>query len=181
MGILTYGDVTDLGPESLLGIAEGEDAPTLRDRLDLALRYIANWYKATKGSDNQDIWWGKIDQVRAKVETAYRSFSPADLFLGKDAVRLYNDAAQSFPGLYRELALTRDTLPSPGLLDVTADIADTVFETPGYIINKVGDSLARGIGGAAGSLVERLWPYLLVLGVLLVIYLFHDPILGAIT
>jgi hypothetical protein len=181
MGILSADDLIDLGPESLLGIAEGEDAPTLRDRLDLALRYLANWYKATKGSDNQDIWWEKIDQVRAKVEAAYKSFSPADLFLGKDAVALYNNAAASFPGLYRELALSRDTLPSPGLLDVAADIAETVLETPGYVIAKVGDSLARGIGGAAGSLVERLWPYLLVVGILVVIYLFHEPILGAIT
>lgn len=181
MGILLRDDLADLGPESLLGIAEGEDAPTLRDRLDLALRYIANWYKATKGSDNQDIWWAKIDQVRAKVETAYHSFSPGDLFLGKDAVRLYNDAAAAFPGLWRELNLTRDTLPDPGLLDVAADIGDAVLETPGYLINKVGDSLARGIGGAAGSLVERLWPYLLVAGIVLAIWLFHKPIEAAVS
>lgn len=176
MGILLRDDPVDLGPESLLGIPDGEDAPTLRDRLDLALRYLANWYKATKGSDNQDTWWFKIDQVRAKVETAYKSFSPADLFLGKDAVAKYNDAALAFPQLWRDLNLSRDTLPDPGLLDVAADIADTVIETPGYVISKVGDSLARGIGGAAGSLVERLWPYLLVAGIVLVIWLFRKPI-----
>ncbi len=154
----------NLGVESLLGIPDGEDAPTLRDRLDLALRYIANWYKATSGSDDKVIWWARIDQTRARVEAAYKSFSPADLFLGNEAVGLYNDAALAFPAMWRELALSRDTLPEPDLLDVAASFADTILETPGYLVNKFGDSLARGIGGAAGSLVEKLWPYALLVG-----------------
>lgn len=177
MGVLIGDDPVDLGPESLLGVPDGEDAPTLRDRLDLALRYLANWYKATKGSDNQATWWAKIDQVRAKVEAAYKSFSPADLFLGNDAVALYNSAALAFPDMYRQLALSRDTLPDPGLLDVAADISDAILETPGYVINKLGDSLARGIGGAAGSLVEKLLPYLLLAGAVYGVYLFRAPLL----
>lgn len=177
MGFLLADDPTDLGPESLLGTPDGEDAPTLRDRLDLALRYLANWYKATKGSDNQDTWWFKIDQVRAKVEAAYKSFSPADLFLGNDAEALYNTAALAFPQLWRELTLSRDTFPSPGLLDVAADISDTILETPGYVINKLGDSLARGIGGAAGSLLEKLWPYALLVGGAWLLYEFRAPLL----
>lgn len=171
-------EAINLGPESLLGIPDGAMAQELRDRLDVALRFLANWYKATKGSADQAIWWLKIDQVRAKVEAAYKSFTPADLWLRDSAVALYNEAAAAFPPLWRELTFSADTLPSPSLLDYPAAYLDAVIETPGYLIHKIGKSLGDGIGGALGALTEKLWPYLLVAGVVAGVYVFRAPLLA---
>jgi hypothetical protein len=168
----------DLGPESLLGVPEGAMAPELRDRLDLALRYLANWYKATKGSAEQTIWWLKIDQVRAKVEAAYKSFTPADLWLRDSAELLYNDAAIAFPGLWRDLTFSADTLPEPSLLSLPARVVDAVIETPGYLVHKIGKSLGDGIGGGLGALTEKLWPYALAAGVVIGVYVFRAPLLA---
>jgi hypothetical protein len=172
-------DAVDLGPESLLGIPDGEDAQTLRDRLELALRYIANWYKATKGSDNQDIWWARIDQVRAKVEAAFRAADPGKVFLGNSDVALYNEAALAFPGLWRELTLSRDTLPDPGLIDILASVADTLIETPGFLVSKVTNSLAKGVGAGVASIWANLWPVLVLAGVAGLVYVFRAPLAAA--
>ena len=154
----------DLGPESLLGIPDGEDAQTLRDRLDLALRYIANWYKATADSDNKQIWWPRIDQVRAKVEAAFKLADPAELFVGNKGVNAYNDAANAFPGLWRDLTLSADTLPEPSLLDIAAGLGDTLLETPGYLLTAGTNAITKSLGGALGSALGNLWPDLLLAG-----------------
>ncbi len=172
-------DVVTLGPESLLGIPDGEDAQTLHDRLDLALRYIANWYKATDGSTDQAFWWTKIDQVRAKVEAAERAINPGAIFPGNVELALYNDAALSFPGLWRELTLSADTLPAPGFLDVAADLFDTVLQTPGYIVTSAANAAGAALGNSARAFVFQAWPLLALAAAAGVIYFFRAPLARA--
>lgn len=172
-------DTLALGPESLLGLPDGEDSQTLHDRLDLALRYLANWYKASDDSANRAIWWTRIDQVRAKVEAAERAINPASLFPSVSEVALYNDAALAFPGLWRDLTLSADTLPQPGLLDVAADYLDTLIETPGYIVTKAANAAGKALGQGAKDFVYQAWPLLVVAGVGAVLYFLRAPIARA--
>jgi hypothetical protein len=172
-------DQLALGAESLLGVPDGEDASTLHDRLDLALRYIANWYKATDDSTNRVIWWAQIDQVRAKVEAAEKAIDPAALFPGTKEVNLYNDAALAFPGLWRALTLSADTLPQPGLLDIAADFFETALQTPGYIVTKVASAAGAALGQSAKDFVYQAWPLLALAGVAGVVYFFRAPIARA--
>lgn len=157
---------TDLGPEGLLVDAEGNPIDDTRRRLDLALRYISNWYRATDDSDNKSIWWAKIDDVRAKVEAAFTSMDPSKVFPGKDELALYHDAQAAFPEMWRQLNFSADTLPRPELIDIAADFLDAVTETPGIIVTTVIDKLTKGAGDAVGKAVKNLWPVLLVAGVL---------------
>src|SRR6185369_14817323 len=101
----------NLGPSALLTDAEGETVADTRARLDTALKYISNWYKATDGSDDKDMWWGQIDQVRAKVEAAEKAFDPAKVFPGKSELAAYLDAQLAFADLWRQLNLSIDTIP----------------------------------------------------------------------
>lgn len=158
-------DAVDLGPSALLIDAEGNPIGDTRTRLDLALRYISNWYKATDGSDNKAIWWAKIDDVRAKVEAAFTAMDPAKVFPGKDELAAYHDAQLGFADLYRQLQFSVDTLPKPDLLDLAADFFDTLAETPGIILTTVVDKVTKGIGQATKEAIVNLWPVLLVVGV----------------
>jgi hypothetical protein len=169
-------DAPELGPESLLSPGDGETAATLHDRLDLALRYIANFYKATADSDNKAVWWGKIDAVRVKVETAEHALDPSLVFPGNHEIALYNDAAADFPSLWRELYLSPDTLPHRDLLAVAADVFDTIVETPGYIVTRLADSAGRALGNSAKSFFLQAWPFLLAAGVGLAAYAFRRPL-----
>lgn len=169
-------DAPALGPESLLGPGDGETAQTLHDRLDLALRYIANFYKATADSDNKDVWWGKIDQVRAKVEAAERALNPSLVFPGNHEIALYNDAAADFPALWRELYLSPDTLPHRDLLELAGDWLDATIEFPTYIITKVADQAGKALGDGAKKFIYEAWPFLLAAGVGLLAYAFRAPL-----
>lgn len=160
------GDAPDLGPGGLLQDADGVPIADTRTRLNLALRYISNWYRATEGSDNQSVWWAQIDDVRAKVEAAFTAMDPGKVFPGKDELALYHDAQMAFPELWRELTLSADTLPKPGLLDLAADYIDTLLETPGIILTGAVDAVSKGVGNAAKAAIVNLWPVLLVAGVL---------------
>jgi hypothetical protein len=167
----------DLGPESALSIPDGETAQTLRDRLDLALRYLSNWYRATKGSDNQDVWWARIDQERAKVEAAFNLMDPAKIFPGNAELAAYNDAAAGFPQLYRDLTLSADSLPQPDLLDVAASVLDAALNGPGYIITAATNAITKGVGNAAGKAFANLWPVLAVAAGVGLLYIFRAPLL----
>jgi hypothetical protein len=169
-------DLVSLGPESLLSLPDGEDAEALHNRLDVALRYLANWYKATDGAADKAIWWTRIDQVRAKVEAAERAITPGIIFPGIQEIALYNDAAKDFPQLWRDLTLSADTLPEPGLLDRAADLFDTVIETPGYIITKVASAAGSALGQGAKDLVYQAWPFLALAVVAGVVYFFRAPL-----
>jgi hypothetical protein len=165
-----------LGPESLLSPGDGETAATLHDRLDLALRYIANWYKATADSDNKAVWWARIDQSRAKVETAERLLDPSIVFPGNKEIAAYNDAAADFPQLWRDLTLSPDTLPHRELLDLAADYLDAVLETPGYIITTAASAAGKALGQGAKNFIYEAWPFLLAAGVGLLAYAFRAPL-----
>lgn len=168
-----------LGPESLLGIADGEDSQTLHDRLDLALRYLANWYKATDDSQNRNLWWARIDQVREKVETAERAINPGNIFPSVHEVNLYNDAALVFPGLWRDLTLSADTLPQPSLLDIAADFLTTAAQTPSYLITAAANAAGKAAGDSAKQFFLQAWPLLAAVGVGAIVYFFRAPILRA--
>ncbi|HET7485835.1 MAG TPA: hypothetical protein VFJ64_10745 [Solirubrobacterales bacterium] len=177
-----------LGPESLLAYGDGEDAQTLHDRLDLALRYIANWYKATGDSANKSIWWTRIDQVRAKVEAAERAMNPSQVFPGNAELALYNDAGPAFAQLWRDLTLSADTLPDPSLLAKAADTLDTILQTPGYVVSaaadaaaKIAGALGKGAGDAARNFVFSAWPLLAIAGIAGVVYFFRKPLARALS
>jgi hypothetical protein len=169
----------DLGVESLLGPdAEGELSQDLRDRLALASRYIANWYRATKGSDDEAVWWQRIDAERAKVDAAYRALNTADnyTFPGMKERALYADAAMGWPQLWRDLNLSADTLPSPGLLSSAADLVTTIAETPAAIIPFIGDQIGKAAGGAAAKIWDGAWPLIVVVAGVGLVYVFRAPL-----
>jgi hypothetical protein len=166
VGILSS-DNPNLGASSVLGIADGELTADLHSRLDLALQYIANWYKATKGSDNQDVWWTQIDQVRAKVD---------DVFPSSSEVAMYNDASASYAALYTQLYASYDTLPQPALIDQAADLATTIVQTPSYVITWLAGLVGKTVNDAAKNLFLEAWPVLLVAGAAGVLYLFRRPL-----
>lgn len=169
MGLLSS-DNPNLGASSVLGIADGEASADLHDRLDLALQYIANWYRATKGSDNEDLWWAKIDQVRGKVETAERQITASEVFATKAQVNLYNDASYAYAGLYTELYTSADTLPQPALIDQAAGLVTTIIETPSTFITYVAGVVGKGAGDAAKQFFLGAWPVLLVAGVAVIVF-----------
>ena len=169
-------DTPSLGASSMLGRGDGELSADLHNRLDVALTYIANWYKATKGAANQDVWWTKIDQVRAKVENAERTITSDDVFPSKTEVALYNDASDSYAGLFTELYNSYDTIPQPALLDQAADLTGTIVEFPSYVVTRAADLVGRTIGDSAKALFVQTWPVLLVAGVVGGVYLFRRPL-----
>ena len=176
MGLLST-DSPDLGASSVLGYASGDPSADLHDRLDLALRYIANWYTATHGSTNQDLWWAKIDQVRAKVETAEQQITSSDVFPSTSELNLYNDASQAYAGLYEELYSSADTLPQPALIDQAADLLSTIAETPGYLVTKAAGLVGHAINDSAKAFFLASWPVLLVAGV--AVFVFRKPLAKA--
>jgi len=176
VGLLSS-DNYDLGVGNFLGTGDGEQSADLHARLDLALQYLANWYKATKGSDNQDLYWAQIDDVRAKVELAERTINPANVFPSNSEVQLYNDASAAFADEYQTLALTADTLPQPSLLSQAADVTTTIIEMPSTIITKLANVVGTGLGDAAKQFFVKAWPFLLAGGVVLGVYVFRRPLL----
>jgi hypothetical protein len=169
-------DTEDLGAEGLLGPdAEGQLAQDVRDRLALATRYLANWYRATKGSDDQALWWQKIDTERAKVERAYEIAGRQEnqLFLGREALAAYVDAAEGWPSLWRELKLSSDTLVEPSLLDRAAGIV----ENPLAFLPTVSEGLAKAVGDSLAGIARQLAPWLIVAGVAGAVYVFRRPLM----
>jgi hypothetical protein len=167
----------DLGVGNFLGTGDGTPSADLHANLDLALQYLANWYKATKGSDNQDLYWAQIDQVRAKVELAERTIDPANIFPSNSEVNLYNDASAAFADEYQTLALTVDTLPQPALLDQAADVVTTIVEMPSTIVTKLANVVGSGLGNATKQFFLTAWPFLAVGAVVLGVYVFRRPLL----
>jgi hypothetical protein len=171
-------DVENLGPESLLGVdAEGEAAQDVRDRLALATRYLANFYRATKGSDDQALWWQRIDTQRAKVERAYALAGTAEnqLFLGDEARAAYVDAAATWPQLWRDLKLSSDTLKEPSLLDRAASVA----ENPLAFLPTFSEGLSKAVGDSLAAIARQLAPWLLLAGAAGVVYVFRKPLMAA--
>lgn len=166
----------DSGPESLLDDPTGQDAQELHDKLERALLYISNWYKAVEGSARQSTWWQRIDQLRSKVERALKLMDPATLFPGNAARAAYNDAALSFPGLWRELTLSSDTFLHPGLLD---EAADSIFapvvkigQAAGQAVDAAAAAVRRGLGLAEDTASTVKWT-VIGLGAVAVAFVFY--------
>ena len=168
---------TDLGLENLLGTSEDDGSPGLRDRLALATRYLANWYRATSSSDNKAIWYQKIDTVRRKVEDSYHELNqPLNLyFLSKQAKVDYDDASASWAALWRELQFSTDTI-DVSLIDRVASFEDMLFHAPSTLLPAVGNELGKALGGTLGGFLASTWPYLAAAGGLLAIYIFRAPL-----
>lgn len=175
------GDILfDSGPENVLDDPYGQDAQTLHDKLERALLYISNWYKAVEGSPRQSSWWLKIDQLRAKVERALVAMDPALIYPGNTALAAYNVAALAFPGLWRELTLSADTFNHPGLLDEAADAffapvvkgAGAVAGAAGATLDAFTDAIKRGFGLAEDTASTIKWTTI-GLGALAVGYIFY--------
>jgi len=171
-------EAENLGPENLLGIPDGQDCRELRNRLDLALRYIANWYKATNSGEHKQIWWARIDQVRAKVEIAFKKCDPIDIFPRSSAVAAYNEAALAFPQLWRDLTLSADSFPDPTLLDYASGYLGAMLEMPAYVGTSVATGIGNAIDGTLGALLSRLAPWLILGAVVGGVYILRVP-LGA--
>lgn len=175
------GDVIfDSGPESLLDDPYGQDAQTLHDKLERALLYISNWYKAVEGSARQSSWWLKLDQLRAKVERALELMNPAIIFPGNTALAAYNDAALVFPGMWRELTLSADTFLHPTLLDEAADtVLDPIYKgttavvhAAGAAVDSVAAAIQRGLGVAEDTASTIKWT-VIGLGAVAAAYVFY--------
>ncbi len=166
----------DLGSGNLLGTGEATPSQDLHDNLDVALQYIANWYKATKGADDQDLYWAQIDQVRAKVELAERTIDPANVFPSTKEIALYNDASAAFADEWQALELTADTLPQPGLLGQAASLATTVIEMPSTVITKLANVAGTALGDSVKQFFLAAWPFLAVAGVVTAGYIFRRPL-----
>jgi len=166
----------DLGVGNFLGTGDGTPSADLHANLDLALQYLANWYKATKGSDNQDLYWTQIDQVRAKVELAERTIDPANVFPSNSEVQLYNDASAAFADEYQTLALSYDTLPQPALLSEAADLTTTIVEMPSTIVTKLANVVGSGLGNATKQFFLQAWPFFVVGAVVAGLYIFRRPL-----
>lgn len=174
---MSYADSENLGVESLLGPdADGQAAQDVRDRLALATRYLANWYRATKGSDDQDVWWQKIDALRTKVERAYALAGTADnqLFLGRSALAAYADAAQDWPELWRDLKLSSDTLAEPSLIDRAADFTTN----PLAFLPSLSEAFAKAVGDSLAAIARQLTPWLIAGVVVGGVYVFRKPLVA---
>lgn len=175
---MSWADSENLGPESLLGDASMlDDAADGRDRLALALRYLANWYRATKDSKDKELWWQRIDMERAKVERAYKGAADPfnALFWGNTMVDLYNAAAKDWPQLWRDLKLSPDTLVETTLLDKAASVLESPLAFLPTLANNIGDA----IGGSIGNLTRQLFPWILLASGVGLVYVFRKPLLAA--
>jgi hypothetical protein len=170
-------NATTSGPEGLLGYADDLDAQTMRDRLALATRYLANWYAATKGSDNQDVWWARIDQLRAEVEGSYSEMSQDanTYFAGKTAIANYNQASNDWNSLYNDITLSIDA-SQLSVINALPDLPSAILQAPGVILPQIGNELGKIIGGTLGQFLRQTWPYLIVAGAVGLVYVFRGPL-----
>jgi hypothetical protein len=170
-------NATTSGVENLLGYADDLDAQTMRDRLALATRYLANWYKATKGTDDQGVWWQQIDTLRASVESVYKEMTdPANsFFAAKSTIGHYNDAANAWSDLWRRITLSIDA-NQISLMSALPDLPSAILEAPGVILPQIGNELGKIIGGTLGQFLRQTWPYLAVAGAVGLVYVFRAPL-----
>jgi hypothetical protein len=169
----------DLSKENFLGISDGLTGAEMRERLALSTQYIANWYKATEDSDNKDVWWQKIDALRAKVESTYAELQqPANqYFAGRKEKADYDEASAAWAQLWRELILSTDTIDI-SLLDQLADFGTTLINAPGLLVPRLAESVGKALGDSASRFFTQAWPFLLAAGALGVVYIFRRPLVA---
>ena len=180
------------GVESTLSFA---DAPSLelRERIFRAQGYTLSWLKAIAVNTSPlslilaeatipDLagFYSRIVSLRIDLANLLDLIPPDGFFPGKDAAAAYEAASRTFAQLYRDMALSRATLPSPDLLERVTDLSSAVFQAPAAAITTLAEqaanAISRALGGTAAAIWRNLWPWLLVAGAGGVIYVFRAPI-----
>lgn len=169
---------TDLATESFLGDADADELGNsdARDKLALATRYIANWYKATSGSDNKDVWYQKIDALRSKIETLYSQLTnDQNPFLSPVEKSDYNTASGAWADLWRQLTLSTDTI-DVSLISQAADFVTTTLRAPGIAIPNFFQSVGGIINDSVGKFMAQVWPVLIIVTIGGIVYVFRAPL-----
>lgn len=173
--------------ESTLSLAD-EPIETLHKRIAQAFRYCASWFDAVKGSGHEAEWGKRIADVMNELTATLAIMPLLDVFPGNQAKASYQQASADFAQLYRDLALSADTLPKRALLDQLGDIPTALFQAPTAAAKWIAEQAAQTIGNVLGNTVaaiwRNLWPFLLVAGGAGVVWLFRAPLgraLGKVT
>lgn len=187
------GGAFNSGVESTLGLA---DAPVLelRDRIYTALGYTFSWSAALKPGSGVvlNVATGAYDPIAAAqlaarvsdmqdtLRALYNELTPDMQFLGRDQVSAYESISAAFAQLYRDLTLSASSLPRPDLLDQVGDIGSAFFDAPAAAITalaeKASNGIARTLGGATAAIWSALWPWILIAGIVGVVYVFRAPL-----
>lgn len=175
----------DLGAANILGDPEtaGDqgtplDADEMRAQLALSTRYLANWYKATDGSDNQAIWYQKIDALRAQVEGTYKEMlSDDNLYFPTTQAKVdYLAASNNWAQLYLQLQLSADTLPQASLIDEAANVISAGIKAPTVVIPNLFSEIGKVLNSSLGNFLAQAWPVVTIVVIGGVVYFFHKPI-----
>lgn len=178
--------------ESTLGLAD-EPNVELRARIIRAQAFTVSWLKAIGANANPlgfvlgDVrapqlvsFYGRIIDMRTALKTLLELIPADGFFAGNDAAKAYERASAGFAQLYRDLALSVETLPHPDMLDRAADLVESVFIAPTSAITAVAEmaanAIGRALGGTAAAIWLALWPWLIVAGGVGVVYVFRAPI-----
>jgi hypothetical protein len=175
---MTVGTNLDLATESFLGDADADELGNqdARAKLALATRYIANWYKATSGSENKDVWYQKIDSLRSGVQTLYTQLTAdGNPFLSTQQKSDYNAVSGNWADLWRQLMLSTDTIDRT-LMSQAADFVTTTLNAPGIAIPAIFQSVGGIINDSVGKFMAQVWPVIIIAGVAGGIYLFRAPL-----
>lgn len=169
---------TDLGVESFLGDADADELGNAdaREKLALATRYLANWYKATSDSDNKAVWYQKIDTLRNKVESLYTELTADDNpFLSPSEVTEYNGVSANWAELWRDLNFSTDTI-DVSLINQAADLATTIIKAPTVAIPNLMEALGKLVNDSVGKFMAQAYPVILLIGGVAVVYVFRKPL-----
>lgn len=177
--------------ESTLGFADGTPNDELRARLLTATRYCASWFQAVQSGDavsdtivardnNSVMFSQRIADVLDEITATLAQLPPDGLFPGNDAVAAYNQTSADFAQLYRDLALSADSLPRPDLLTQLGDIGSAFLNAPvaaaKTLAEQIADAIRKLLGNTAAAVWHALWPWLLVAGAAGAVYVFRRPL-----
>ncbi len=151
-----------------------EPTPELRKAMIKLLQSVETWQRAVKGSDGEQMWFQRIDEVRKKAKNVYDNMTDEQIYPGKSQSAAYDDAIKSYLDLNDDIQFSKDTLPRPDLVDQAADFVTSLKDFPEDIIEGLGGILKRSsaaaadaLSGSATEIVKRLWPW--ALGIILVV------------
>ena len=151
-----------------------DPTPELRKAMTKILQAVETWQKAVKGSDNEAMWFSRLDEVRKKAKNVYDLMTDELVFPGKSQQAAYNDAVKAYLDLNDDIQFSKDTLPRPDLLDQAASFVDSLKDFPADIIEGIGDAAkkaaaaaADAFNGTAEEIVKKLWPW--AVGLILVV------------
>lgn len=156
-----------------------DPTPELRKAMTKILQAVETWQKAVKGSDNEAMWFSRLDEVRKKAKNVYDLMTDELVFPGKSQQAAYNDAVKAYLDLNDDIQFSKDTLPRPDLVDQAESFIKSLKDFPEEAIHGIGDaatkavdaigeelrklaaSLAAGASGSAWEVLKKLWPWAL--------------------